>query len=199
MIKQGYKVFIGMVLLGTVAIANADVSKTAVEATIKEFKDNPGVAPYFDHAYAYMIFPSITKGGVIIGFGEGEGQVFKQGTNVGTSEVTLFSIGAQLGAQTYSQVIFFENEEAYTNFIAEGTILSANASAAFITLGANAEAGTGGVSSSSSTGKMAANTDPKMGGSYANSTASFSLTKAGLMGQATLGGATFEFKPNDNN
>ncbi|MDC0534788.1 lipid-binding SYLF domain-containing protein [Francisellaceae bacterium] len=197
MSNMRYKSFSAIVLLSASMIANADVNESAVQSTIKTFKDNAQIAPFFENAYAYAVYPNITKGGIIVGFGEGEGVVYKQGDKVGTSEVTAFSIGAQLGAQTYSQVIFLENKEAYTNFLAQGTVLDLNASAAFITLGANAQVGTGGVSSSASTGEMAANTNPKINGNYTNSIATFVLTKAGLMGQATIGGQTFEFKSND--
>ena len=184
---------------GVFMVANAHEINLTTKNAISQFRENPKISPYFNDSYAYIIYPSITKGGLIIGFGEGTGTIFREGLDVGEAKVTLFSLGAQLGAQTYSQIIFFKDQSAYKNFLAQGFIFSANASAAFITLGANAQAGTGGVSSSASAGDLAKNTSPRMDGAYNNSIATFMLTKAGLMGQATLGGETFDFTFNNNN
>jgi lipid-binding SYLF domain-containing protein len=195
--KNLYKVIlISMLCIGVSISALAeDNDATKVQQTIQQFKNNRSVAPYFDKAYGYAVYPNIIKGGIIIGFGEGKGQVFQDGYFTGKSTLTSFSLGAQLGAQSYSEVIFFKNKVAYENFLTQGLIFSANASAALITLGANAQAGSGGVSSSASTGALASNTKPRMHGAYSNSIATFVLTKAGLMGQATLGGETFTFTP----
>lgn len=202
MLRRFYFIVVAVLALGfcgPVQALESDANVNSIEATIDQFKSDPSIKPYFDNAYAYVVFPNVVKGGIIIGFGEGSGKMYKQGSYTGDVVLTNFSLGAQFGAQSYKQVIFIENKRAYQNFVANGVTLNANASAAFATLGANAQAGSGGVSASSSTGDVAANTDPKMKGAYSNSIATFVLTKAGVMFQATLGGETFEFTPADQN
>jgi lipid-binding SYLF domain-containing protein len=84
--------------------------------TINRFKSNTGVAPYFDSAYGYGIWPTIAKGGLGIGASTGKGRIYRQGKVTGTSRVSDVSIGLQAGGQAYSQVVFFEDERAYNDF-----------------------------------------------------------------------------------
>jgi len=65
-----------------------------------------------DRALAVLVFPDIVKGGFGIGGQFGEGALRKNGVTVGYYNVAAASIGLQIGAQTYSQAMFFMTEEA---------------------------------------------------------------------------------------
>ena len=43
--------------------------------TIAIFKSSPLVKPYFDSAYGFALFPTVGKGGLVIGGARGDGQV----------------------------------------------------------------------------------------------------------------------------
>lgn len=140
--------------------------------TIKAFKKNdPSIKAYFNQAYGYVVFPTIAKGAFIIGGAHGKGTVFRRGTVIGKATLSQGSIGAQLGGQTYSEIIFFKNKTALQHLIEGKLKFAAQASAVAATEGA------------------AANAD------YSNGVAIFTLTKGGLMFEASIGGQKFSFKP----
>ncbi|RLB42213.1 MAG: hypothetical protein DRH23_17305 [Deltaproteobacteria bacterium] len=75
-------------------------------------------------AYAYAIFPSVGKGGFIVGASHGAGEVYKKGKLIGHAKMTQTTVGAQVGGQTYAEVILFKNKKALDRFKAnrfEGT------------------------------------------------------------------------------
>jgi lipid-binding SYLF domain-containing protein len=67
-------------------------------------------------AHAYAIFPEVGKGGFIIGASHGAGEVYKRGKLIGYSKMTQTTIGAQVGGQTYAEVILFKNKKALDRF-----------------------------------------------------------------------------------
>lgn len=67
-------------------------------------------------AYGYAIFPEIGKGGFIVGASHGEGEVYRKGKLIGRSKVTQTTVGAQVGGQTFAQVILFKNQDALERF-----------------------------------------------------------------------------------
>ena len=182
--------------LGTTAIADTkSAEKTAertenVNETVQSFKDAQQARPYFDKSYGYAVFPTIGKGAVGVGAAGGKGQVFEKGAYVGDSTMMQLSIGAQLGGQAYSQIVFFENKAAFDEFTRDGFEFSADASAVALTAGASAEAGTKGVSAGASTTKDHGIAIAK----YNKGMAVLTLAKGGLMYQAALAGQKYSFK-----
>ena len=69
-----------------------------------------------DDAYAYAVFPDVGQGGFIVAGGSGTGVVYEEGSPVGFAELRQGSIGAQVGGQTFSELILFENREAFERF-----------------------------------------------------------------------------------
>ena len=68
-------------------------------------------------SYAHVVFPSIGKGGVILGYAHGEGRAYiRGGIWTGNVSVSQYSIGLQVGGQAYSQIIFFKTREAFEEF-----------------------------------------------------------------------------------
>lgn len=147
---------------------------------------------YFDEAYGYALFPTIGKGGMGIGGAHGRGRVYRQGAHVGNTRLTQLSVGFQLGGQAYSQVIFFEDERAFDEFISGNFEFSAEANAVVVTAGASARAATaGGTSGGVSGGKN----DATVVGGYYKGAAVFVVPKGGLMYEASIAGQRFTYTP----
>jgi lipid-binding SYLF domain-containing protein len=160
---------------------------------INSFKNAGESGAYFDKSYGFAVFPTIGKGGIGIGGAHGSGRVYRQGVVIGTSKMTQLTVGFQLGAEAFSQIIFFETEGALNNFTAGNFEFSADASAVAITAGASATANTGGGTSTAlSAGKNDATTS-SLG--FRKGMAIFTVAKGGLMYQATLGGQKYSFTP----
>lgn len=161
--------------------------------TIDVFKQSPTVQPYFENAYGYVVFPTIGKAGIGIGGAYGQGQVYVQGNVEGTAKVFKATIGFQLGGQAFSEIIFLQDKRAYEEFTGGHFEFDAQASAVAITAGAQAKAGTEGVTSSASTGPTGGK---QASGGYRKGMAVFVQIKGGAMYEATIGGQKFSFTPN---
>jgi lipid-binding SYLF domain-containing protein len=147
-------------------------------------------AGFFDHCYGYAVFPTIGKGGFVVGGAYGEGRVYVHGKYVGDSSVTQLSVGFQLGGQAYSQIVFLEDQRAFNEFTKGTFEFGADASAVAITAAAGASAGTQGASASASGNENAART----AGKYYKGMAVFTIVKGGAMYQATVAGQKFTYK-----
>jgi lipid-binding SYLF domain-containing protein len=84
-------------------------------------KDNEHITQLVYNAYAYVCFPSIGKGSALVGYASGEGRAYTRGGIWrGNVEVTQYSVGLQLGGQTYSEIIFFKTPESFRRFTQGG-------------------------------------------------------------------------------
>ncbi|MCP8899332.1 YSC84-related protein [Gilvimarinus sp. HB14] len=175
----------------TVSVVNAEDEEKYADA-MAAFKESAQVNDFFSSAYGYALFPTIGKAGIGIGGAHGKGRVYSQGTHVGNASMTQLSIGAQLGGQAFSEVIFFETKEDLENFQSGNFEFGAQASAVAITASANATAGTTGA------GVGASGTSDDAGmqkAAYSNGMAVFTHAKGGLMYEAALSGQKFKYKP----
>jgi len=161
--------------------------------TINVFKKSEAVKPFFKNAYGYAVFPTIGKAGIGIGGSYGTGQVYKGGKVTGETSVIKGTIGFQLGAQAFSQMVFFEDKRAYDEFTSGSFEFDGTASAVVITAGAQAKAGTEGATAGASAGPA---TGAQAKTSYHKGMAVFVHAKGGLMYEASIGGQKFTFKPN---
>jgi lipid-binding SYLF domain-containing protein len=159
--------------------------------TIQVFKKAGESGAYFDKSYGYAVFPTIGKAGVGIGGAHGDGRVYAKGKHVGNTSMTQVSIGAQLGGEAYSQIIFFEDERAFNDFTSGKFEFGAEASAVVITAGASAKGSTTGSSAGASGGKN----DARTAGKYHKGMATFTVAKGGLMADASVSGQKFKYKP----
>jgi lipid-binding SYLF domain-containing protein len=162
--------------------------------TIATFKQSPQVQPFFKNAYGYAVFPTVGKGGLVVGGAYGTGQVYRQGEVTGKSRLIEASIGAQVGGQAYSEMIFFEDKRAYEEFTSGEFEFDASASAVAITAGVQAEAGSEGASASATAGPA---TGKQAKRRYIKGMAVFVHTKGGLMYEMSIGGQKFNFKPKE--
>lgn len=161
--------------------------------TINVFRNAGQSGEYFKTAYGFAVFPTIGKGGFVVGGAHGEGGVFVGDKHVGNSTMTQLTVGAQLGGQAFSQIIFFENEQAFKSFTSGNFEFSAQATAVAITAGASAEANTGGGAAAGISGGRNDATTRSLG--YRKGMAIFTVAKGGLMFEAALGGQKFTFSP----
>ena len=159
--------------------------------TIQVFKKATESKPFFGNAYGYAVFPTIGKGGVVVGGAHGTGRVYVHGAWVGDTSVTQVTVGAQLGGEAFSQIIFFENERAFKEFTSGNFEFGAQAQAVAITAGVGAQATTGGTGAGTNVGKDTA----ELKGVYQKGMAVFTLAKGGLMYEASIGGQKFSYKP----
>ena len=142
------------------------------QAALKKLTiEDPSLQAFLDKAYAYAIFPSVGKGGFIVGASYGRGEVYRQGQHVGYADITAGSFGLQAGGQTFTQLLVFGTEQAYNDFADGDFALSANASAIALKAGAAAEA------------------------QFNNGVAVFVKQQGGLMGELSLGGQRLRFVP----
>ncbi len=160
-------------------------------STIALFKNAGQSASFFSNSYGYAVFPTIGKGGLVVGAAHGTGRVYAQGKLIGTTSMTQVSVGFQLGGQAYSQIIFFQDKRALDEFTSGNFEFSADASAVAVTAGASASAGTGGTGAGASGGQHDANTV----GGYYKGMAVFTIAKGGLMYQAAIAGQKFSYQP----
>lgn len=168
--------------------AHADEYRNAMEV----FKAAGESGRFFNNSYGYALFPTITKAGLVVGGAYGEGRVYEQGRYVGNTSMTQASIGLQLGAQAFSQIIFFRDKRALSEFTSGNFEFGAEASAIGVTAGASAQATTTGSSTSTSRGQGSAHTRSP---GYYKGMVIFTVAKGGLMFQATVGGQKFRYTP----
>jgi lipid-binding SYLF domain-containing protein len=141
------------------------------EAIDKFIKADPGMKRFFDDSYGYAIYPKVGKGGLVVGGAHGDGVVYEQGKLIGLSELTQATVGAQLGGQTYAEVIFFRDKGVLTQFQKGEWRAGAQASAVAAKDGASADA------------------------DYRGGVAIFTVGNEGLMAAASVGGQQYSYAP----
>jgi lipid-binding SYLF domain-containing protein len=136
-------------------------------------KTDPELKKFVENAAGYVVFPSIVKGAIAVGGAHGDGVLFQHdGTPIAHATVSQVTIGLQVGGQSYSEIIFFENPKALSDFKAGNFTLAAQVSAVALAAGAARTA------------------------RYTNGIAVFTATNTGLMFEASVGGQKFNVKPN---
>lgn len=163
------------------------------EATVDVFRQAGESASFFENSYGYAVFPTVGKAGIGVGGAFGEGLVYLTGDErpVGKTTVTQLSIGWQLGGQAYSMIVFLQDRRAFEEFTSGNFEFSAQAEAVAITAGVSAAARTSGSSLTASGTEH----DAATAGRYYKGMAVFTVTKGGLMYEASIGGQKFSYKP----
>ena len=157
--------------------------------TIAVFRKAGESSQFFARSYGYAVFPTIGKGGFVVGGAYGTGRVYAHGAHVGDTSMTQVTVGAQLGGQAYSQIIFFEDKRAFDEFTSGNFEFGVQATAVAITAGASAQAGTTGASAGASGTQQHA----KNKATYSKGMAVFTVAKGGLMYEASIGGQKFSY------
>lgn len=186
-------VFRTIFLFSTLALCASASWADSYDDALYSFQRAGESGAYFESAFGYALFPTIGKGGFIVGGAYGEGRVYVGGQHVGNSKVGQLSAGLLAGGQAFSQIVFFENEQSFKDFTAGNFEFSAQAVGVIITAGASAEANTGGGMSAGASGGRNDATTAHAG--YRKGMAVFTIAKGGLMGEISLGGQKFSYTP----
>jgi lipid-binding SYLF domain-containing protein len=133
-------------------------------------KADPGIETFFENAFGYAVFPSVGKGGLIVGAAYGKGLVLVNEQVDGYTTLSQATIGLQAGGQKYAQFIFFKDETALNHFRRGNFEFGAQASAVAVTAGASADA------------------------NYDAGVAIFTHAAGGLMLEGTVGGQRFTYE-----
>lgn len=123
------------------------------------------------NAPGFAVFPTVGKGGMGIGGAYGRGIVYKNGAAIGYTDVSQGTVGAQLGGQTYTQILVFENAHALNRFQKGNYEFSAQATAVALQSGEGANA------------------------QFRDGVAVFTMAESGLMAEAVVGGQKFSYSP----
>jgi lipid-binding SYLF domain-containing protein len=153
------------------ASGRSDLEASA-ETTLQTMRTkDPGLGALLQSAHGYAVFPEIGKGGMIVGAAYGRGILYERGQKVGYVELNQGSIGAQLGGQTFSELIVFRSEFDVAKLKAGNFSLGANASAVALTAGASASA------------------------EFDEAIVVFTLPRGGLMAELTVSGQQLNYSP----
>jgi lipid-binding SYLF domain-containing protein len=153
------------------AKAEDDLQGESKEAVANFLKTDPSLQKFVDGSSGYAIFPSVGKGGLVVGGARGKGLLYEKGAITGQTTMTQASFGAQAGGQSFAEIIFFQTPAALGDFKTGKFEMSADVSAVAAAQGAAKSA------------------------DYKNGVAVFTLPKKGLMVQASIGGQKFKFEP----
>jgi len=182
-----------LAMTAVLGLATAGAAQAAnYHETLGLFENAGPSAGYFKNSYGYAVFPTIGEGGFVVGGAHGDGRVYAHHKLLGKASMTQVSVGFQAGGQAYSEIIFFENQQALDAFESGNFQFSADAGAVAITAAASASAGTSG---GGQTGASGGEKDAIANGSYHNGVAIFTIAKGGLMYDAVVAGQKFTFKP----
>src|SRR5688572_10457628 len=148
----------------------ADLEQTAQTALTRMQEHDPNIDDMIEKGNGYAIFPNAGKGAFVLGGGYGKGVVYDDaGQQIGFADITQLSAGAQIGGQSFSELIVFENQEALNRFKNNELNFGANASAVIIKKGVGSAT------------------------TFKEGTAVYVLPKAGAMAEAAVGGQKFTF------
>lgn len=134
------KFFIGTLsslpLLGcsnnTITKLGTDIDNEATDALNLLYSINPDTKSIFERAAGVLIMPSITKASFGVGGAYGEGVLKIKGASIDYYSVASASYGLQVGALTYSHVLFFMTQEALRDFrTVDGWEIGADAEVTF--------------------------------------------------------------------
>jgi lipid-binding SYLF domain-containing protein len=142
------------------------------EAAMADFRaTDPGIDDFIRRAAGYAIFPSVGKGGFIVGGAHGKGLVYEQGRMIGEADLTQASVGFLAGGQTFRELIVFGTPDALEKFRNGQMSLGADVGAVALKTGAAASA------------------------QFKNGVAVFTKPIGGAMFEASVAGQKFTFRP----
>jgi lipid-binding SYLF domain-containing protein len=151
--------------------ASAPERVEGIQETIALFKaKDSSIEQLFSSSAGYVVIPTVGEGAFILGGAHGAGEAFEGGGYVGRVSVSEVSIGAQVGGQSYSQVVFFKTPAAFKKLKENSFQFGAEVSAV------GADQG------------VAKNAEFKDG------VATFVIPKKGLMAAAAVGGQKLSFE-----
>jgi len=92
------------------AASASTIDRSVTQSLTTLYKKTPDAKALADKAVAVLVFPSIVKGGFIIGGQFGDGALRKHGMSVAYYRSLAASYGLQAGVQEFGYVLFFMDE-----------------------------------------------------------------------------------------
>jgi lipid-binding SYLF domain-containing protein len=96
---------------------------------------DPALDALVKRGHGYALFPDVGKAGLGVGGAYGRGVVYERGQFIGYSDLSQGTVGAQVGGQSFSELLVFENKTALDRFKAGQFGLAAGASAVVLKSG----------------------------------------------------------------
>jgi lipid-binding SYLF domain-containing protein len=94
------------------AATAGEIDRDATKVLKKLYAKSPSARALGEKAKGILVFPSITKGGFMVGGQYGEGALRKDGKTVGYYSSVAMSYGLQAGVQTFGYALFFMTDSA---------------------------------------------------------------------------------------
>jgi lipid-binding SYLF domain-containing protein len=92
------------------AASAREIDRSVTQSLTALYEHTPGAKALADKAVAVLVFPSIVKGGFIIGGQFGDGALRKHGKTMAYYRSLAGSYGFQAGVQTFGYVLFFMDD-----------------------------------------------------------------------------------------
>lgn len=119
------------------AASRAELDAQVREATQNLYRTSPAAKELAEKASGMLIFPSVIKGGLVVGAEYGEGALLVGEHTVSYYNIASASIGLQLGVQEKSVAILFMTSDSLAKFReSKGWKAGVDGSIAIATLGA---------------------------------------------------------------
>lgn len=144
-----------------------DVATTLAQAKAQD----PTLQAFLDRAYGYAVFPSVGKGAIGIGGAYGQGEVYERGRKIGYCDLSQATIGLQIGGQTYTEIVAFQDKAALEDFKRGTMRFAGQATVVALKAGERAHA------------------------NYMDGVSVLTMSEQGFMLEAAIGGQSFSFQP----
>jgi lipid-binding SYLF domain-containing protein len=118
--QQAFRRVVGLTLAalligvsGPVAASSAAEIDADVDAALTRlYREVPGTRDLASRARGVLVFPSVVKGGLLVGGQYGEGALRKGNRTAGYYNIAAVSYGLQAGAQTFGYALFLMSQDA---------------------------------------------------------------------------------------
>lgn len=148
-----------------------DLRRDADDALALAKSKDQSLGTLLERAAGYAVFPSVGKGAVGVGGAYGRGILYENEAPIGFTALSQATIGLQLGGQSYTEILVFEDMNALNRFRQGNFAFSSQATAVALRSGEGANA------------------------KFENGVAAFTMDEAGLMFEASVGGQKFSYQP----
>lgn len=71
---------------------------------------NPALHSLLDQAAGYIVFPTISQGGFVVGGASGRGVIYEHGKRTAFAELSQGSVGALVGGQKFAEMIIVRDK-----------------------------------------------------------------------------------------
>jgi len=104
---------------------------------------DPSIEEVLRRAHGYAVLPDVGKANLVLGGAYGIGEVFEKHRVVGYAAVVQFTLGVQIGGETFDELIVFHDANVFEHFKAGKFAFAANAAIGLVKATAEAAHGFG--------------------------------------------------------